>query len=159
MAEEKREALADAARLAAKRGISRFTRFLDPAEAALAAQAAREQRVCCTLWGGYDEAERAIACFHSPEEPAYPEQFPLVCLHSRIQTRFGTISHRDLLGAFMALGLTRSCIGDMIIRDADAYLFATEEMADYIASALTSAGRISLSFAVLSEIPPMPEPK
>ena len=159
MAEEKREALTDAARLAAKRGISRFTRFLDPAEAALATQAAREQGVCCTLWGGYDEAERAIACFHPPEELALPEHFPLVCLHCRIQTRFGTISHRDLLGAFMALGLTRSCIGDMIISDADVYLFSTEEMAPYIASSLTSAGRVPLSLCVLAEIPAMPAPR
>lgn len=158
MAVERLEAFADAARAAGRRGIPRFTRFLDPAEAAAARQLAREEDVSCTLWGGYEDAERAIACFHPREETVDPAQFPLVCLHSRILTRFGTITHRDLLGAFMALGLTRSCIGDMIIRDADAYLFATEEMADYIASALTSAGRISLSFAVLSEIPPMPEP-
>ena len=159
MAEEKLEALADAARLAARRGISRFTRFLDPAQAAQAMQAAREQGIVCSLWGGYEDAERTIACCHPPEEAVGPEQYPLVCLRSRIQTRFGTISHRDLLGAFMALGLTRSCIGDMIISDTDACLFATEEMADYIASTLTSAGRVSLSFAVLDRIPPMPEPK
>ena len=159
MAEEKLEALADAARLAARRGISRFTRFLDPAQAAQAMQAAREQGVVCSLWGGYEDAERTIACFHPPEEAVGPEQYPLVCLRSKIQTKFGTITHRDLLGAFMALGLTRSCIGDMIISDADVYLFSTEEMAPYIASSLTSAGRVPLSLCVLAEIPAMPAPR
>ena len=158
MAVQRLEALADAARTAGKRGIPRFTRFLDPAEAAAARQLAREEGVACTLWGGYADAERTIACFHPQEEPVEPSFFPLVCLHSGILTRFGTITHRDLLGAFMALGLTRSCIGDMIIRDSDAYLFATEEMAPYIATALTCAGRVSLSITILDDIPPMPEP-
>ena len=49
MAEEKREALTDAARLVAKRGISRFTRFLDPAEAALAAAIEAGAWVGCSL--------------------------------------------------------------------------------------------------------------
>ena len=158
MAVERIDALADAARTAGRRGIPRFTRFLDPAEAEAARRLARAEGVVCTLWGGYEDAERAIACFHPLDETVDASQFPLVCLHSRILTRYGTLTHRDLLGAFMALGLTRACIGDMIIRDADAYLFATEEMAPYIASALNSAGRVSLSFSILDEIPPMPKP-
>ena len=159
MAQEQLEALADAARIAARRGISRYTRFLDPAQAAQARLLARENGVACSLWGGYPEAERAVACFHPIDEPPNNDLFPLVCLHSRIQTKFGTITHRDLLGAFMALGLTRSCIGDMIIRDDSVYMFATEETAEYIAASMTSAGRLSLSFSVLDVIPPMPEPR
>ena len=76
------DALADAARTAGRRGIPRFTRFLDPAEGATARQLARDEGVVCTLWGGYDDAERAIACFHPQEESVEPSQFPLVCLHS-----------------------------------------------------------------------------
>ena len=132
MAVERIDALADAARTAGRRGIPRFTRFLDPAEAEAARRLARAEGVVCTLWGGYEDAERAIACFHPLDETVDASQFPLVCLHSRILTRYGALTHRDLLGAFMALGLTRACIGDMIIRDADAYLFTTEEMAPYI---------------------------
>ena len=47
----------------------------------------------------------------------------------------------------------------MIISDADVYLFSTEEMASYIASSLTSAGRVPLSLRMLAEIPTMPAPK
>lgn len=159
MMDDQIDALADAARLVARRGVCRMTRFLDPAQGAQASLIAREHGVACTLWGGYDGAERVMACFHPAQEEVDPSLYPIVCLHSRIQTKFNTITHRDLLGAFMALGLTRSCVGDMIIRDADVYLFATEETADFIAASMTSAGRVSLSFSALDVVPQMPEPK
>ena len=160
MAEAYLEALKGAARLAAQRGLCRFTRFLDPAQAAQARLIAQSEGVVCSLWGGYAQAERTIACFHPREEiPVAFDQYPLRCLHTQVQAKFNTITHRDLLGAFMALDLTRSCIGDIIIRDADVFLFATEQTAAIIASSLTSAGKVPLDFSVLDEIPLIPEPK
>ncbi|MDY5513913.1 MAG: YlmH/Sll1252 family protein [Candidatus Ventricola sp.] len=82
-----------------------------------------------------------------------------MCLHARFASRFCTLTHRDLLGAFMALGLTRDSVGDMIIEDADIFLFVSAAVADYVAGSLTSAGRASLRFEVMEEIPPMPEPR
>lgn len=159
MVNEQLDALEDAARLAAKRELCRMTRFLDPAQGAQAQAIARAHGVACSLWGGYDQAERRMACFHPTHVTVYPSEYPIVCLHSHLNTKFNMITHRDLLGSFMALGLTRSCIGDMIIRDADAYLFATEETAGYIAVSMTSAGKVPLSFARLDVLPPMPEPQ
>lgn len=153
------DAFSDAARLASLKGLIRFTRFLDPAQAVQASQIARSNGVCFSTWGGYDHAERIIGCFHPSDETVLNEEYPLVCLHARVNTRFHTIAHRDLLGAFMALGLTRACIGDMIIRDADVYIFASSQTADFVAGSLTSAGKTPLSFSVLDEIPPMPEPE
>lgn len=149
----------DAARLAAHKGLSRFTRFLDPAQAAQAMQIAHANGAAFSLWGGYPDAERVVGCFHPIDEDITHDVYPVVCLHSKIHTRFGTVTHRDLLGAFMALGLTRACIGDMIIRDTDVYLFAVSKTADYVASSFTSAGKIALHFSVLDQVPQMPAPK
>ena len=149
----------DAARLAAGKGLIRFTRFLDPAQAAQAAQIARAMRCGFSQWGGYPQAERIIGCFHPYEEAVEDAAYPVVCLHTQIQTKFSRITHRDLLGAFMALGLTRSCIGDIIISDRDVYLFSTEQMAGFIASSLTASGKVSLDFSILDEVPTMPEPE
>lgn len=150
--------LENAARFAAKTGLSKFTRFLDPAQAAQAQRLAREAGAAFSAFGGYERAERTLGCFHACGESILPEEYPIVCLHARYAQRFVTLSHRDLLGAFMALGLTRDCIGDMIISDADIYLFATESTADFIAASMTGAGKASLRFEALGEVPPMPEP-
>ncbi|MDO5379184.1 MAG: YlmH/Sll1252 family protein [Clostridia bacterium] len=151
--------LENAARFAAKTGMSKFTRFLDPAQAVQAQRLAREQGAAFSAFGGYERSERVIGCFHARDEVVSPEEYPIVCLHARYAQRFVTLSHRDLLGAFMSLGLTRDCIGDMIISDADVYLFATEGTADFIAASMTSAGKASLRFEILGAVPPMPEPK
>jgi len=148
----------EAARLASQKGLVRFTRFLDPAQAIQAAQIARSHRAGFCVWGGYPNAERVIGSFFPEGENVDPSEYPVVCLHTRINARFSSISHRDLLGAFMALGLTRACIGDIIISDTDVYLFSSAQTADFVASSLTSAGKVSLSFSVLDTVPDMPEP-
>ncbi len=151
--------LQNAARFAAKTGLPKFTRFLDPAQAIQAQQLARECGVSFSRFGGYPLAERVAGCFHAPEDSISEGDYSIVCLHARYAQRFVTLTHRDLLGAFMALGLTRDCIGDMILSDADVYLFVTEGTADFVAASMTGAGKASLRFEALSEIPPMPEPK
>lgn len=151
--------LENASRFAAKTGLPKFTRFLDPAQTLQAQRLAHEYGVSFSDFGGYALAERVIGCFHAPEEAIHEEDYPIVCLHARYAWRFVTLTHRDLLGAFMALGLTRDSIGDMILSDADVYLFVTEGTADFVAASMTGAGKASLHFEALSEIPPMPEPK
>lgn len=157
--EESIKSLENCARLAGEKGIVRFTRFLDPAEAHQANQLARIYGAQFSAFGGYDRAERVVGCFYPFGEVIAQSEYPLVCLHSRYSSKFCSITHRDLLGAFMSLGLTRSCIGDMIISDADIYLFAHSATADYITQSMTSAGRASLQFRMLDSIPPMPEPE
>jgi len=157
--EESLSALENAAKLASLKGLSRFTRFLDPAQAASAARIAQQHGCRFSCWGGFPDAERAIGCFHPFDENIFPEQYPIVCLHSSYSSKFCSISHRDLLGAFMALGLTRSCVGDMIIVGSDVYLFAEEKTAPYIAQSMNEAGRVPLRFSMLHQIPPMPAPQ
>ena len=156
--EDLMKTLENAAKLAGSKGLVRFSRFLDPAEAAEAKRLAAAYGAEYSCWGGYEGAERTIGCFHPSGESVSVEEYPLVCLHSRFSARFCSVSHRDLLGAFMALGLTRSCIGDIIIVDADIYLFAHAQTADFVAQSMTSAGKTPLSFRVLTEIPDMPDP-
>lgn len=159
MMEESLKSLENAAKLAGEKGLVRFSRFLDPAQAVQAEQLARTYGAKLRLWGGYDRAERVIACFYPSDEQVEAEQYPIICLHSRFADKFCSITHRDLLGSFMSLGLTRSCLGDIIIVGADIYLFAHEQTADFIAQSLVSAGRTPLHLRMLDVVPPMPEPE
>ena len=159
MAEDTSKALESAARLAAQKGLRRFTRFLDPAQAREAEGFARSAGARLTCWGGYERAERVIACFHPEGDIPQREEFPIACLRSGFNARFCSLSHRDLLGAFMALGLTRACVGDMIIEDANVILFATRQTAGFIVDGLTSAGKAALRFEQLEDVPAIPEPE
>lgn len=153
------KAFISAARLAGERGLARFTRFLDPAQAQSAARIARESGVAFSCYGGYEQAERIMGCFCAPGEEPTPNEYPLVCLCSSYTSRFCTPTHRDLLGAFMSSGLTRDCIGDIIIGDQDVFLFATQQTSDFIAQSLQSAGKTPLHFRPQAEGIPMPRPK
>lgn len=159
MMEENQRTLEFAARFASEKGIARYTRFLDPVQVAAAKQIAREHGAAFSVWGGYEQAERQIGCFLPWGEETSSSDFPLVCLHSRFSSKFCSLSHRDLLGAFMALGLTRNSIGDIIIVDSDIYLFVVEQVADFILQGMTSAGKAALHFKRVEGEVSVPEPQ
>lgn len=147
----------NAARFAAQKDMCRFTRYIDPAQAFEAQRIAALHGVAFSSWGGYDRAERVIGCFHPRDEQIDPLAYPLVCLRARIASKFCRLTHRDLLGAFMSLGLTRDCVGDIIIVSDDVYLFALEQTAAFIADSMTSAGKASLHFSPMDALPEIPQ--
>ena len=159
MMEDMQRTFEFAARFACEKGIVRYTRFLDPVQEAAARQIAKEHDAGFEAWGGYAASERKIGCFLPWGENAAHADFPLVALHSRFSSKFCLLSHRDLLGAFMALGLTRDSIGDIIIVDSDIYLFVAAQTAGFIAQNMNSAGKVSLHFEPVSGEIRIPEPK
>ncbi len=138
----------------ARTGISCFTAFLSPAEAIWAQASANRQKVNLTLQGGYEDAERCIACFWEEEEP---KQFPVVALELTWPHQSAP-GHRDVLGSAMGLGIKRSCMGDIVLLEDAGYLFAEKQLADHIAQSLTSAGRIRLQTRLLTEWPQLEPP-
>ncbi len=150
--------LADLARGALKRGDARFSRFLDPAERAHAQRAASEAGVRVAFYGGYPDAERAVAAFYVEEAPDDAD-WPVVCVRAAWDARFGEATHRDLLGAEMALGLERACLGDIAMGEDAAYLFALEDAARYLEGNLTGAGRCKLHLTRVDGPGPLAEPE
>ena len=88
-------------------------------------------------FGGYGLAERQIAAF-LPDALYYEWSYPIKCIEiAPAYPKFAdTISHRDVLGALMNLGIAREKLGDILIKDNKAYLFVKREIADYIAEEL-----------------------
>ena len=125
---------------ASRTGRPCYTGFLSPAEAEWAFASSRRQRVNVTFEGGYEDAERRMACFWDDEEPyAFPFQTLEVTWPHQ-----SAPGHRDMLGSLMGLGLKRALIGDIVILQDRGYVFADEQMAEHISQTLTSAGRIRL---------------
>ncbi|MBO2516045.1 MAG: hypothetical protein CW338_02040 [Clostridiales bacterium] len=123
------------------RDIRLFTRFLDLNGQKEAAAAANGEGCRCEMYGGKDGCERKIACFYTLETPAETD-WPLICLLAKPRsTRFSSrITHRDVLGSLMSLGLEREFIGDIIIREEGAYFFCIDKQAALIRESLTQIG-------------------
>lgn len=100
--------------------------------------------------GGYAGAERRVAVYGGGEEDA-----PIVCLCiAPRQPKFAEeLSHRDLLGALMSLGLRRSMFGDLLRTEDGWYLFCLRERASFVAENLTQARHTSLTASETSELP------
>lgn len=138
------------------------TRFLEPSALGAVNAAAARAGVKAAFWGGFEGAERRVAAFYAGNPPE-AEDWPVVALRIQWNSRFATPGHRDLLGAVMGLGIGRETTGDIAMgeyRDAPcAYLFALEEVADYIAANLTGAGRASLKVGPAAETPVLSPPE
>lgn len=90
------------------------------------------------LCGGSELAERMVVRFGSPEEMGYEEAFPIVLLkiEPSMQKYADTLGHRDILGALMHLGIERSTLGDIFLKDNCGYLFCLDSIADFIVEEL-----------------------
>ena len=95
------------------------------------------------LDGGYSQAEKKIACFLPEGYDAYSD---CICLHAHYNSKFKTLSHSDLLGCLMHLGIERNVIGDLVVQDEDLFIFCKEQIAPYIMDNCTSIGKCNVHF-------------
>lgn len=133
-----------------------FTDFLTEAEQA-AFWAVRSQLPPCgyTLSGGREDADRVMIRFGDPEQLGYEEPFPIVCVRIAPKNdRFAeALTHRDVLGAVMHLGIERGETGDILISGKDAFLFCKPQMAEYIIRSLDRVRHTSVTCSLTEDIP------
>lgn len=100
-----------------------------------------------TFWGGAEFAERKIARFGTPDDVSYSEDFPLCVLKIRtLGGKFSTqMSHRDVLGALMALGIVREKVGDIFVSDNSCFAIVHQSIAEFVVQNLTSVGKNNVS--------------
>ena len=109
------------------RGIPCFTDFLDLSGQAVLSRIRRSlSQPEIQLFGGAEGCERVMAGFGvSAEERG---AFPIACLKvSPLGAKFAAdLSHRDVLGSLMSLGFERSLLGDIVLREKEAWVFCAE---------------------------------
>ena len=107
------------------------------------------------LNGGYEGAERRVACFGSVEDCGYDCTPDFVCIKIEpVAQKFADeLTHRDFFGSVMALGLKREVLGDIIVYGNCGYLFCKEEISSYICENLTSVKRTTVSCAEVASPP------
>ncbi|MBE5732420.1 MAG: hypothetical protein E7353_05205 [Clostridiales bacterium] len=133
------------------RGIYTFSDFVEEDKIALI-PLKKEQ---FTTWGGAEITTRKMIRFGNSEELGYEQDFPLVVLRfAPLSKKFATpLSHRDYLGAILNLGIERSKIGDIFLRDNEGYAVCHEDVADLICESVDRVGKTSVKVEKCKDVP------
>lgn len=139
---EKEELLAKRIRelavLADRRSCVTYTDFLNLNEQNILHQTIQKfSWIKGETFGGYEGAERRMAAF-IPEDPVRGAEYPIACVRIEpVNARFAEdLSHRDILGALMNLGIDRSKTGDIALCGEEFYLFCHSSLAPLVCDEL-----------------------
>ena len=135
------------------KNIYTFTEFLSPAEQTLLRFSVKG--IPYRFEGGYASAEKAIAVFGSEELCGFEESAPISFIKIEpCSMKFsGELAHRDFLGSIMSLGIRRSTIGDLIVKDNIAYAPCLDSIADYLCENLAEVKHTNVRCSKIEHIP------
>lgn len=131
-----------------------FTRFLSESELALAKSVGMPKGVTAIFCGGAENRDPLRCClglfpsfyFDGQIDPACEEiagMFPIKAVNIAFRGA-DVISHRDILGSVMALGLERDAVGDIFIDIGTAAVFVYDKVAPLIIDSLTKIGNVGV---------------
>ncbi len=158
---EKQKRFNELAQRSNERGHTVYSDFLGISE--ISELSACRFTVDTTLWGGYENAERCVACFGDREYFNGFTDFPIKCIMiSPVNQKFADkLSHRDFLGSLMGLQIRRELLGDIIINDNCGYLFCLDTIAYFIVDNLTQVRHTTVECKISDKIPQnaLPQPE
>lgn len=129
-----------------------LTKFLDLAEINQI-KSLEKQGLKVYLNGGYENFERAraLVMLSYYEEPSF-EEFKIEIYHATFNKDFKDISHRNVLGSIMSLGIERNTIGDIYIFENNIYIFVSSEISKFLLQNMPSINNQHLTFEKVDEI-------
>lgn len=145
----------DKLELAQNRGVPAHTPFLSPGEQAsvtdLLNSVGRPRHL---FWGGYPDSERQVclllADWQEEDGVLTDPEGPLTAIEAKFPAD-APLTHRDILGSLMGLGVTREVLGDILLPQPGlCQVVVLREAASILLSQWEGAGRYKVS---LSEIP------
>lgn len=132
------------------------TAFLSPAQCAAVQRLLTQcgARDGFVFHGGFDGAERRML-FFLPDWQEEPDIDDTICHISSKLYETESVSHRDVLGSLMGMGVAREMIGDILVQEDALHVLAASEIADFLIAGWDSAGRahISPQCAALADVP------
>lgn len=142
--------LIDLSKQADRKGIVTFSTFLNLNEQNIYHTIQKELYTQVKLSGGYDGAERQMIAF-IPDALCYEWEFPIICIEARPQyPKFAEkLTHRDVLGALMHLGIDRGKIGDIICQSDVYYIFCDEMIHSFIMENLRQIRHTTMKLSVV----------
>ncbi|CUH94272.1 hypothetical protein P22_0338 [Propionispora sp. 2/2-37] len=120
--------------------------FLDPYGFSVAETIAAqyEGRINLQSAGGYESAERNKAIFVSNEYLGKVD-CPLSVLSITWDSRYYHITHRDILGALIGLGIEREMFGDILMKESGCQVITDPNLCSFTAVNLVTIGAANVS--------------
>ena len=150
-----RARLKDLAQKSYKTGMYTYSTFLNPAELFVVEELKKElEFIDISVYGGYEMAERCMAGFGSADMFGYEGVWPikLILIEPLIDKFADSMNHRDFLGSVMNLGIDRSVLGDILVKDGKrAYVFCVESIAKYICDNLKRIKHTNVRCTVIDD--------
>lgn len=152
--------LMDLSKQADMKGIVTFSDFLNLNELNIYHTMKNTLYTKTEVFGGYESAERQMIafipdalCFDSSEHANGIFSWwnhPLRCIHivPKYPKFADKLTHRDILGALMNLGIERSRLGDILCFDMEYYVFCEEKIMPFL---LDNLGKIRHTLVDLTE--------
>lgn len=151
--------LSDKLRYCRERDCIQSTHFLDSASLSEAKHFCKSEKARAIFFGGYEDAERVICVFIPDFYPSdmFPSYFfdkngeqPLKAVRCTWAQGSPKLSHRDILGSMLALGITREATGDILVSETSADIFVLPQMVDFLISHYEKAGKTPISVREIS---------
>lgn len=133
-----------------RRGIPAVTAFLSPREQSLAQILLNTAgiRSGYQFDGGYEGAERKLLAFLPDWAEDCAEE--ITYLRASFHGSDSTLTHRDILGSLMGLGITREKVGDILISTHSADVIVSSSVAEFLLRDWSSAGRVRLTVSTIN---------
>lgn len=137
-----RDRLYDTANISERTNKPKFLGFLSEEQSVFARNILEKLDCSYEFYGGYDEAQRVmLGCL---PEWVNEAEFPITAVTAEFR-KVDKLTHRDVLGSLMALGLKRETVGDILVEEGRAVVFLCSENADYVIGQISKIGRVGVT--------------
>lgn len=128
--------------------VSKLTDFLDPREQQILEMliSKNQDDLKFGVFGGAKENERKRAIIAPYYEEFSEDTYQLCLLQATYNQKFVSLEHRDVMGAFLSLGVMRKKLGDIFVGNGIIQIITAKEIADFIRANLNSIKNTSVLF-------------
>ena len=104
-------------------------------------------------FGGNESCERQVVQFGDKENLGYEGTYPISLIKIEPLTpKFAEeLGHRDYLGALMNLGIQRELLGDIFIKEKEAYVYCLSHISDFISDNLKSVRHTHVKVTIYND--------
>ncbi|MGE8204159.1 RNA-binding protein [Heyndrickxia sp. NPDC080065] len=123
----------------------KLTDFLDPRQIHIVQSIiGSEQNVKMGVFGGHADCERKRVLLYPEYFSPEKDDYQIVLFELKYPNKFVTITHRQVLGTLMSLGIKREKFGDIFIHQERIQLIIAKELQEYIKLELGQIGKTSV---------------
>lgn len=134
----------DAVRLCHSTDMFKSVGFLSSEERAYVESLGELKNEKYTFFGGYEDAQR-VMFIALPNWCDSAEDLNIVRCFTFTYRKCDKLSHRDFLGTFMSLGITRESVGDILCEEGRSVAFFSNGVADYVCEQIKKVGGVGVT--------------